>query len=1089
MAIRNINTIQNENDLNYISTVSQEYLAQSLANLGQRLGVQGDSILTANFLFNSLIDGENYDPQKNMGFIKYADDVYSLGICEKNNINYVKRAVEVNNTKDYLITSEVCKLTKAINNIDGYDANGRIITDANFYTFAFTGIQQKSNQAVSYEEYICERVNKFNNNIDCAIRFRKFGRSNSLKMVYIVKDATIINKYHVYVYNSLNYTIQLSDVTTIINNLTVATLSPEVIFNNKEIRKLFVNDSQAATFDKVYVSDDKTITIEDEESKFTKLDYDKNTLLKVLTWFAYDVTYLYRFVKNYYSEIVYNFDNEELKRHIIVELFKIITAENSAANDIIYIPLNYVFNYAYNSGTPWHIYYSSLDVITKYVTEDRVAAMVSDSDESAFICSTTKPERVAFYNYSVDYDQENNNTVYNINAYKHFTLPYINGNNYWVLNDVDSNIFARGINAGNPNIVLIKTDNDAKKPTIISAASYNNIFSKLSWKREVTVVKRIKFVNVNTETSNPDARFLLVNCAIPDLSNVDANEYDEYKVGLENALIINMCKMNCVVYGDAVASQYKYTKEDVEDEYGSDAVITTLWHLNTSNMKFECIMQSEQISDTERIRYAVDFNYIANTSNLIDFAVRNHEQRHPDKYLHEHVVFANAYANMKNNVGNEVQFAYPNIVNKQSAEYNSGQHKTNDVGLYSNEFNLFIKYNDIIGSSSTYVSYINQSEKRYYETSNSNVTPALYSYRNNNNYFTYLEYVPNYNVPTLDLGEILTRNETVINKINILSFNKDGKVYNSYIGTAFDNIDKSALIIGSSKMNVNMGNETLLDYDERDKFNTQLDIKLDFDNTFIRKDEYIGNDSTIYHDTITYNINWTRKDNPYNKTTYWSTQFTPTARYIYEKDIANNKLTGIVNLIPENKELLTSYSYISYIAQPACFNNALRNNKLYVITRVNEMFNDDGSNNTNIYLGDGLYIPQLLNLIGQRKYVSAITTNGAGIISMPNVNIKSNMNIYSYQYIVNNITTYTPLVLLGTSHVLYDNDLYRYNVVEDEEVFYTDIIDDFTGGYFNTNDLAISYYETNNKLYLTVNELKTNDYMPYIYKLKENYTK
>ena len=57
MAIRNINTIQNPKDLSYILTsYTNDYMYESLSNLGQRFSIKGDSIVSDYFTALSLLN-------------------------------------------------------------------------------------------------------------------------------------------------------------------------------------------------------------------------------------------------------------------------------------------------------------------------------------------------------------------------------------------------------------------------------------------------------------------------------------------------------------------------------------------------------------------------------------------------------------------------------------------------------------------------------------------------------------------------------------------------------------------------------------------------------------------------------------------------------------------------------------------------------------------------------------------------------------------------------------------------------------------------------------------------------------------------
>ena len=72
----------------------------------------------------------------------------------------------------------------------------------------------------------------------------------------------------------------------------------------------------------------------------------------------------------------------------------------------------------------------------------------------------------------------------------------------------------------------------------------------------------------------------------------------------------------------------------------------------------------------------------------------------------------------------------------------------------------------------------------------------------------------------------LTRNETLLNRLNILSFDSKGTSYLSYIGTSFEDA-KNILKIGTSVSNINMGSDTLLYENDRNTFSTQSDLHIE----------------------------------------------------------------------------------------------------------------------------------------------------------------------------------------------------------------------------------------------------------------------
>ena len=86
MSLYNINTIQKNIDL-LNTSYTDEYLLQSLANLGQRFAVKGDSIDTKTFNFCDLFIN-NYDPNIYIGKIdKKYDNTITFSVVDRSKIN------------------------------------------------------------------------------------------------------------------------------------------------------------------------------------------------------------------------------------------------------------------------------------------------------------------------------------------------------------------------------------------------------------------------------------------------------------------------------------------------------------------------------------------------------------------------------------------------------------------------------------------------------------------------------------------------------------------------------------------------------------------------------------------------------------------------------------------------------------------------------------------------------------------------------------------------------------------------------------------------------------------------------------------
>ena len=83
-------------------------------------------------------------------------------------------------------------------------------------------------------------------------------------------------------------------------------------------------------------------------------------------------------------------------------------------------------------------------------------------------------------------------------------------------------------------------------------------------------------------------------------------------------------------------------------------------------------------------------------------------------------------------------------------------------------------------------------------------------------------------LPVLDLKETFLRDVNVLNRYNILSTSREGRMYYSYIGSTPDSADKSIVHIGTSTTDLNLGLKTLTDKEERTKFEMNPEIDIDF---------------------------------------------------------------------------------------------------------------------------------------------------------------------------------------------------------------------------------------------------------------------
>lgn len=1119
MAIQSINTLQNKDNYN---SIAKEYVLESLANLGQRYSVKGDSISIGTLTLDKLFNTEDIT-DTSVAIIRKTDTGYSIYLADRDNTNgRWNLSIPEDNTK-VLSTNENDLLIESFylpNNPGVQYSNVHVVSEELYYDIYG---RQDYNTTLNKTNFFYERYSKSNNELVRGIRiYKKHFGSNFLP------DKNAADKYLLVDIRKNN---ESYDVKLYLSRLTIDNIRESEIYN------FLANDVNidaplqvSSLFDTYIIN--TTIEVSDNIFKpnselmaICPTTNDESILSNYIMYgFSDDNINLYTYLKSEYSTSKFG-TIESIYTQLFKSLFECISSEE---NDLraIYIPCLtksgklFEITYAYNTNKPEEIYFSGKEIVVNFIpaeiTTDWLSINLDEYRDNIFV-HTNKVERTSFYFFESSIDPISG--VNGIYTRKISTLPYIDDNGYWIINDINTGIYARGKSAGNPNIIIVETLNKEGGCNILSGAKreelLKNIFGgSTSGPVQEAKIEPLEKINLNDISFNNASDYLTIKCAIPDLSKIPEVNRDDYLAMLDNSLIINISPISCIDYEN---SNINYTKEDIEEMYGQHGVITTLWVINEQKTGFDYLRKRNN-------KYAAaDFNYISNINNLIQHAVKNVEALHPDNYEFTNLVFDSTYTTLKNNTSEEVTYIYPNIVNKKSADYG--------LSNYNNDINFTFKANDIIYRNGKVIEGLAQSGNiRFYNATYNNtssnssniVTNALYEYYNDGVSGRYNEYIPNYNVPSLDLGEVLTRNETLLNRLNILSFDNLGTAFLSYVGTSFED-DKATFRIGTSNTNINMGSNTLLYENDRESFVKQKNLAIDFDKVKIGGSTEVEGNLTVNSDIYLSGNTWNKDyismttSSVVANVTYYTSIVTPVARYIYElKDHYEN--SGIVELYPvhgeaysftmtrmttgtyfdvdseemvqgEYDETIKSTGYIELddnnanvktLLDNTLYKYCIKKNKLYIIGTTPEYFKTYPEVNENIkthkiYFSDGIYLPVLLNKIGLDKFVK---TNGS-LISIPDISITSNMNII---YVNNN-----PMILLSSSTNLYP-DKYIYERINNGSIDTTiESLYDYTYTVFTANPFKITYYQIGAKLYIHIEELNAKPKFVPNKKLKTNY--
>ena len=1174
MSIQNFNTFQNKNDISLAKT-TEKYVIEALANLGQRYSIQGDGFSTRTSTIYDLIENfAPYDSASYICKVDYDEDHQYVEFCLvdkdlkpiqnidvkkiqvsdiiskiKTKTSYQPLEIGVDesiidyDSEDYSDGSSSyddeapIMLKFGIDEIDLANAKN-VFMYANTNSFVFS---LEENVEGLENRFVCEKYNKYSNKLDSAIRI--FG--NDVKIDNNTYDHTLLymvsngdNTYKLFVYH-MNFAnideLKTNGIQTIARHAQkkyngqgaelTETPNEDISFSPESfVTDLYTRCTKVGELKTVFAKESKSYNVEydsngnsyvlhlNEEETNTEVAKNFEKYKKLVQYFAYDQTYMYRQLKSSYSSIKFKDEptNSSYKELILVAI-KDLFVHTYYDNKPFYIPLDYAFEYCYNTNNPWQVYFSTTDIALRDVLEMKpglaytVFAYQDTSGIVRVLDKSSDVEKTTFYKFNVEYDPEDKSTIYGITISKHFTMPYINQFGYWVIDDIETEVYARGRDAGNPNIIIVETVKGKDTPTILTMSN-KDYFESLNWvtkKAKIDLPKRIirdaatmstalaipesDVVNINPEyiINNETGTSQTIYCdyLVPTLNNTSKKRLEENIDKLQYSIILDIAHVESVFgYDDD-----QTLKESINKIYGEDGRIMTFWVLDeipeeSCGYGFKFI---ETVDDT-----AVDINYMSNFVNTISWVLENYAPTDPDNFTFTQLVFDRADAQLMNNA-NDLTRVWPVIRNES---LRTASQSNEDTGF--NNFNLKIQYNDTIDASyytaadeayylshgKSYVNGINnisQSERRYFDAwndldSNEKVSNAIYETRTGNVSDNFTEYVPgtlDESVPTLDLSEMLVKDLNAINKANIVSFDGNSTTYYSYIGTDFTSEDKSILKIGTSTRNINLGTTTLVSERGQEIFTKQREIDIEFDNTRISSYAYVGNDLITERDTITYGTTWRRYD--LNGTTYWTTSFRQAGRFFkdYLKACTLNDTiseTNIETFDPMSNSDMNSKMETAYYSQNYAF-VALTVPEQYKTSILNSSMSTS-QESFDMYIADMVWVPGLMHTICPQLdgnmysiYVSSsndvIYSSHGGVLSYIGVRINSTMV----------------------------EDLYEYEHNDTATIVSTSLSDAVDNMEFVSSPLDITYYVKDNKYYFNIEDSNNSSFMTYLHKLRQQY--
>ena len=979
MPIKNINLMQQKDDI-FFKKSSDQYI-QSLANLGQRIGIKGDSPKSGSFTFNDIYKymfGQSDKISDDfIGYIKYDNTVDSLNI--KNGVLGVINKEELVN-HNFLLK-----------NVSIDDKHQRKSIDNIFNNYT---LQEKTNFLLNlnisdFGEYLENSIIKVKDNIMYAILFVRSLNTNAGKILLYYQFDIINNKllYNLrleyfagdnnisdtlvllelddrYLHDSLKqkkyyslYKVNKNDLQTLYKHN-----SKNILLENEIFRNIvdflttdeFSSNNYIKLFDEIDISNIDEIL--DPNSIFGYF-FAKDSIGQLLNLYGqieltYDdnITNGYQYIidTNNYSESINNFnkilnqlhnsnntDNTDIltnyiqdinnqKNDLLPKIFeyynnrfyfdsiynfylrilqniyedcinilikedtleeKIETLDYEKYNCILYIPVDLEIKYIYNSNNSFEIFYSNdifineKNLVLKPIVIEQLNNIIFSSDEIT-------QEKTRVVDFSIDFNKYSNNILINkVNINQKYTLPFIDiDTNNWIINGENSGLSSYIDNYIDQNIIIIYTKSQG------NGVYLTNLNKNIKDKINQTVFDdKIFYLNPyqltinNIDINENISSNLMCHAALP---HINGNNFDYF----ESTLVF------CIVSNDCI--------DENENIKLNNFQLCTLWKMvdNEWTIINNVDNQFLNLSDLFNGHLAMnrEFNFKNYIYDYIGLLLDQHYYLnelqsennlfllYPEKQIpgedNNYEVNPNTLSIMLKFITNQISINN-NILSKYTSDVksenyignlnsldkyislgNSGQVSSNELyedPYYRNVYTVSSQSSESEDTTTDFNATENESsyDTTVEQTSNGVTTESVSKYN-----VEYGDFIFNKNCPTLNLAETLLNNVTLINRLNFIIPNKtsnSSKLYGAFIGSELDKSKKNIFSIRSSNRIHNLGTQTLIDEDDKNKFEEQdkllikfKEIEMNGDNIYASslfdKRIYLNKAKTTYKDYNTF---------------------------------------------------------------------------------------------------------------------------------------------------------------------------------------------------------------------------------------------
>ena len=896
MSTQNINTLQQLSGIAPagLTSYTDQYLKQSLANLGQRFSVKGDGVSAGEFGIYELIPslpvpteedfydyGSLYNAYMMATVVKDDNDQLDIDLTaymlwDSETSTYYSKSITLSDS-DYIIIQDDYYIQGAkAPSVNGgaqiaYLGQDTLISDEG------DGIYKAAVRSLSYNHSLLDTswdvFDYENRRLNSGIRIYNIEDKTVLThLSYTYRDSVGDNHYTVRQYDTSF--LGMGEAWTAVMDPTIGpvmdgskkvTWQTDDIIDYLEDTLTYVGECTATLNKETHNLMCDSDTFEEAFGSGTEIgDYVEACVLEWNESLSKELPV----IRHYYNEEAFlgSDDNLKFKKRIVAEVFAALyknyleSSQGEAVEDSVfevYIPYEYLFIYTCNSRNTYQIYSSSRDIISESVRKpkDQLWKICQTGNrgvrEQEMICSAwdvanATEDIYSSWKYFVTYDDEE--LIEAINVLRTYVMPYINNDGYWNINNIDTNIYARGKDGGQPSIIISYSDTSIGKHEILSTMNKDELAYTLDWQEVDYHMKPL-----DTSLSTGEVYHLMTTYMPVNIST--AYLHENLVTFLENAIIMDIASVH---NEDLEHSSPRVPLAD-PGMLGPNATVTTFWALQKDEETHEYSFTYVKQPDTS---WAVDFNYLTDAEAIVKYYMQLGIE--PDLYRHSWVVFDGVEASLKNQVvPPSNSMIYPTILNRQNLSFNDLFNFEGAEGQYTNNLNFMLGFYNNIEWNGSYVADVKDENTGkffrfdvYEHFDDDTQTTTTYTYvpvvqtlhhpnstgldkfaqewlpdSRTENYYdpvtkeTWVDSL----LPTLDLKETFVRNINVLNRYNILTAAANGQMYYSYIGATPLDGQKNILHIGTGFEDISLGLKTLTDVEQRQNFYRQNELDVDFD--------------------------------------------------------------------------------------------------------------------------------------------------------------------------------------------------------------------------------------------------------------------